>query len=548
MRKIDPITFEIVRNGLLTVTAQMKIVVKNSAFSTLWREAGDLSCAILDREANVIAQGPADIPVHLATMPYSLRGALQKIGADTLRPGDIIFHNCPEFGNNHLPDCLMVKPIFHEGRLIAFSAVRGHWTDIGGIGPGSLCVITTDAYQEGLKIPPLKIYKEGKLDREILDLILYNVRNKEERFGDFMAQYSGCVIGERTVLDLVERYGADVVVACCRQVLDHSEGLTRAEIGKIPDGEGSFRVFSDGDGVTDEPLLIQVRVAVEGDRIVVDFAGSHHQVVGGMNSPIAVTASATLFAIKAITDPWNPPNSGSYRPVEIRAPEGSIVNPRLPAPVYGSNGEVSLLIVDAIFGALSDLCPERVTAAGSGTTGTVSFAGTDDREHMNSKPFIYREPHGSAWGARRDKDGINGMRVGCANVGNTPVEVVELEYPVQVLEYALATGKGGAGRFRGGLPVRRRYKALTDATFSFTGERCRTAPHGLHGGGDGQMARYLIDPDTPDETVLFSKVAPMQIKAGTTVLIEPAGGGGFGDPAARAAEHVEADRLDGYMP
>lgn len=548
MKSVDPITLEVVRNSLLTVAAQMKIVVKNSAFATLWREAGDLSCAILDKDANLVAQGPADIPVHLATMPYSLRGALEKMGADKLKPGDMLLHNCPEYGNNHLPDCLLAKPIFHEGRLIAFSAVRGHWTDIGGIGPGSLSVITTDAYQEGLKIPPIKIYKEGKLDNELLDLILFNVRNKEERMGDFMAQYSGCVIGERNTLEIVEKYGVEVVLDCFEAILDQSERLTRAEIEKIPDGESAFTVYGDGDGVTDELIKIQVKVTVSGSDVLVDFAGSHHQTIGGMNSPVAVTASATLFAMKAITDPWNPPNSGSYRPVRVIAPEGTIVNPCLPAPVYGSNGETSLLIIDAIFGAFLQICPERVTAAGSGTTATVAFAGVDNRPHMNNRPFIYREPHGSAWGARYSKDGVNGMRVGCANVGNTPVEVVELEYPIQILEYSLADGKGGEGKHRGGLPVRRVYRLLTQTTFSFTGEHCRTAPHGLLGGKDGKKARYLQNPGTKTEFALFSKVAPTQLEAGVTILIESAGGGGFGQASERNPELVRFDELNGYMP
>lgn len=548
MKNFDPITFEVIRNGLLTIAAQVKIVVMRSAFATLWREAGDLSCGLLDSRGDLIAQGPADIPVHLATMPYSLRGALEKIGADHLKPGDVIFHNCPEYGNNHLPDCLMAKPIFHGGHLIAFSAVRGHWTDIGGIGPGSLSTITMDPYQEGIRIPPARIYKEGRLDQELLEFILVNVRNREERFGDFMAQYSGCLIGERKLLELLDKYGREVLLRSFQGILDQSEKWIRAEIETIPDGRYEFTTYGDGDGVTDELIRIQLSITIKGSQIVVDFTGSHPQTIGGMNSPIAVTTSATLFAIKAVMDPWNPPNSGSYRPVQVLAPEGTIVNPRLPAPVYGSNGETSLWIVDGVLGALAKACPQRITAAGSGTTATIALAGIDDRPHMNGRKFIYREPHGSAWGARCAKDGVNGMRVGCANVGNTPVEVVELEYPIQVLEYSLAEGKGGAGQFRGGLPVRRVYKTLTATTFSLTGDHCRTMPHGLLGGKEGKLARYILNPGTPRERVLFSKVPPTSLESGTIVLIEPAGGGGFGNPSHRDPGQVQSDILNGYIP
>jgi len=296
--KLDPITYEVIRNGLLAGAAEMKVLVMRSSYATLWREAGDLSCAIMNIKGEMICQGPADIPAQLGPLPFSMQGILAKLDAGTFQPGDVLFQNDPLWGNNHLPDCVAAKPIFVDGEIIAYSVVRGHWTDMGGSGPGSYSSVTTEHLQEGLTIPPLRLYKAGVMDMEIADLILANVRNRQERLGDMRAQYAGCVIGERKVLDLVKRYGKDAVLAAFGQILEHTETLMRQEIEKIPDGTYHFTSGGDGDGVDDRRVTFQIalqafyrRVLIHHRLVIVD------EIVGGALGAFQVVLVVTLLTI-----------------------------------------------------------------------------------------------------------------------------------------------------------------------------------------------------------------------------------------------------------
>ncbi len=550
MPELDPITFEVIRNGLLAGAAEMKVCVMRSSFSTLWREAGDLSCAIMTPQAELIAQGPADIPVHLATMPFCLEGMLKKIPPGQYEEGDVLFQNDPLWGNNHLPDCVTAKPIFVGGEIVAYSVVRGHWTDIGGIGPGSYTSVTTDHLQEGLTIPPVKIYKRGKMDMELADIILSNVRNRRERLGDIKAQYSGCVVGERTVHALCKRYGRETVKAAFARSLEHSEALTRQEIEKIPDGIYSFTTWSDGDGVDDKPIKIQVAMTVKGSDIVVDYTGSSDQVRGGMNAPLAVTTSATLYAIKSCTDPWNPANSGSYRPVKVVAPKGSIANPNLPCPVILGNHETAGMMAAAIFGAMDQAnpdAPQRTIAAGSDSATQFIVGGKDPRPWRAGRNFVCLDLQGMCWGARHDKDGINGMRSGVGNSANNPTEVLEVEYPLMVEFNAFVADAGGPGKFRGGVPMRKAFRMLGDGVLTIVAERTRFPAHGLRGGRHGAPAQFIMNPGTPKKTKLFSKTAPTPIPSATVLWMQPGGGGGFGDPLDRDPERVREDVLNEYV-
>jgi N-methylhydantoinase B len=550
MAELDPITYEVIRNGLLAGVLEMKVGVMRSSYSTLWREAGDLSCAILNEKAEMIAQGPADIPMHLATMPFCLEGMLKKIPPDRYEEGDVIFQNDPMWGNNHLPDCVTAKPIFIDGEILAYSVVRGHWTDIGGIGPGSYSSVTTEHLQEGLTIPPVKIYKRGQMDMEIADLILANVRNRRERLGDIKAQYAGCVTGERAVRALVKRYGREAVRAAFTRILDHSEALTRQEIEKIPDGTYHFTTWCDGDGVDDKPIKIQVAMTVKGSDILVDYTGSSEQARGGMNAPMAVTASATLYAVKSCTDPWNPPNSGSYRPVKVIAPEGSIANPHLPCPVILGNHETAGMMAAAIFGAMDQANPDapwRTIAAGSDSATQFIVGGKDGRPGRAGRTFICLDLQGMCWGARHDKDGINGMRSGVGNSLNNPTEVLEAEYPLTVESCAFVPDAGGPGKFRGGVPMRKVFRLHADAVLTIVAERTRFPAHGLRGGKPGSAAEFIMNPGTPGERRLFSKTAPTPIPAGTVVSMQPGGGGGFWDPLERDPERVREDVRNEYV-
>ena len=547
MTEIDAITYEVIRNALLTGAAEMKVVVMRASYSTIWRESGDLSCAILSAGADMIAQGPGDLPAHLATMPFSLRGALAKHPLETLEPGDVLFHNDPQWGNNHLPDCMMAKPVFVDGKVLGFAVVRGHWTDIGGMGAGSYTAVTTDPLQEGLRIPPIKLYHRGEIEQSYVDMILANVRVPRDRMGDIRAQFAGCVIGERKLHALADKYGADTVRDCISAILDHGEQLTRAELEQIPNGTYHYTDHSDGDGVVDETIKIQVALTIDGSDISVDFSGSHPQTIGGMNCPLAVTYSSVQFAIKAAADPWNPANSGCYRPVTVVAPEGSVVNPVMPASVVAGNHETAMIIVSAMFGALSKAAPERCVAAGADSSVVTVIGGVDNREERLGRKYVYIEIQGSSWGARHDGDGVNAKRAGVGNTGNQPIEVVEAEYPVTVLEYSIAPDKGGAGEFRGGAPVKRVTRLNGDAQITLIAERGRVEPFGLLGGEAGKLGEYQLNPGTNREEKLFSKTAPIERQKGEVLSVCAAGGGGFGSPAKRARHRIEADLESGLL-
>ncbi|MFC1824111.1 hydantoinase B/oxoprolinase family protein [Thermodesulfobacteriota bacterium] len=549
-REIDPITFEVIRNAFLTAAGEMKMVVIRSSYSPIWREGGDLSCGLLTPGAELVAQGPADLPAHLATMPFSVQGAIDKIPLKNLHPGDVLFSNAPEWGNNHLPDCLMAKPVFLENEIIGFSAVRGHWADIGGVGPGSYTTVTTEHLQEGLRIPPVKIYKQGKVDDELLDLILENTRGRPQRLGDLRAQHAGCLVGEKRILELVQKYGRETVLTCMEMIMDHSEKLTRFELEKIPDGTYHFTDYCDGDGITDQPIKIKLALTVAGSDVVVDFAGSEEQVTGGMNAPLAVTASAIQFAVKAATDPLNPTNSGCYRPVKILAPEGSVVNPIFPASVIAGNHETAMTIVSTVFGALDQASgdqPERVIACGSGSSVAIVIASKKSQGSKKTGQSIMVVFDGGAWGARYNKDGISSMRDGVGNTGNTPIEVLETEYPIMIESHDLVIDGGGAGKYRGGLPGRRMYRTLVDATMTITAERGRIAPFGLRGGEKGLCAEFIINPGTKNEKSLFTKTPLLTLQAGDVLLAHPAGGGGFGKPKERDPVKVRMDVINGYV-
>ena len=300
---LDPITMAVLRSGLINAVAEMKAVVVRTAYSNLWKEAGDLSCGLLTSSGELVVQGIGDIPVHLASMPMSLGACLKRIPPETLRPGDVVYQNDPYQGNNHLPDFIMAKPIFFSGQIVGYSAVRGHYVDVGGGGPGSYSATMPDIYAEGLRIPPVRIYEEGKINRDIVDVLLHNTRNSRERYGDLRSQYAGCVAAERRVHSFCEKYGLETYQAAMEEIVNASERLTRAAIEKIPDGTYSFEDYCDDDAIGEEPIKIASKITVKGDNIYVDFAGSSPQVRGGMNAPLAVTVSATCYAIKCLTDP-----------------------------------------------------------------------------------------------------------------------------------------------------------------------------------------------------------------------------------------------------
>ncbi|GAA1733780.1 hydantoinase B/oxoprolinase family protein [Aeromicrobium alkaliterrae] len=540
--QLDPITFSVVDSGLRAAVAEMKAVVLRTAYSNLWREAGDLSCALLDAEGQIVVQGVGDIPIHLGSMPLTMRGVLDRYPVESMEPGDVLLQNDPYRGNNHLPDYFMAKPVFADGRVVAFTAVRGHYVDIGGPTPGSYYTLARDVYGEGLRMPPVKLFRRGVVDQDILEIITSNVRNPAERLGDIRSQHAGCVTAERRLLDYCERYGTDAVVTAMRQVLDVSEQRARAAFREIPDGEYTFTDVCDGDSFSTDPIQITVQVTVRGDEIAIDFDGSSPQSRGGMNSPLGVTHSAAHFAVKALTEPHTPSNSGSYRPVSISAPLGTIVNPRSPAPVVAGNHETSARIADVVLGALAPAVPDLVPAAGTGSSSVLIVA----REHAVDDAIMY-EVHGAGQGGNVQVDGANARRTSIGNTGNTPVELLEATNPVRVLSYELRTDGGGAGRHRGGTGLARLVEFTEDVTVTIVADRDQSRPYGLWGGSPGAAATFeLTHPDGTTE-VLGSKTPPRSVAAGSRLLFACAGAGGYGPASERDPAQVQADLDDGYV-
>ncbi len=544
--KLDSITAAVITAGLTHAVSEMKGVVMRTAYSNLWREAGDLSCGLLARDGDLVIQGVGDIPVHLASMPMSLAGCLERIPLETLAPGDVLLQNDPYRGNTHLPDFMMTKPIFVGEHIVAFAAVRGHYVDIGGGGPGSYSTTMPDIYAEGLRIPPVRIFERGVINQDIVDVLLHNTRNSRERLGDLRSQYAGCLAAERRVLALCEKYGPDAVELTMRQIVDAAEVLTRRAIDGIPDGEYRFEDHCDNDGITEEPIKIVARVSVRGNEIEVDFTGSSPQVRGGMNATFAVTVSATCYAIKCLADPENPPNSGSYRPIKIIAPPGTVLNPLAPAPVVGGNHETAARVVDVIVGALAPALPDRVCAAGSGTSGVVSL-GARIREGNVNRELLMIEVHGAGQGASAVGDGVNARRTNVGNTGNTPTEALELSFPIHVLRYEISTDGGGPGRHRGGTGIFRELVFKHDATLTMTAERAKFAPYGLFGGLPAPKAEFRVVLPDGEQRVLSSKTAPLHFPAGTRLYVRAAGGGGYGPPRERALAAIQADLDDGYV-
>ncbi|MFT8358840.1 hydantoinase B/oxoprolinase family protein [Bifidobacterium aquikefiri] len=539
---INPITFSVLDSGIRSAVAEMKAVVLRTAYSNLWREAGDLSCGLLLPNGEIVAQGVGDIPIHLASMSMTLLGILKTIPLEEINPGDVLLQNNPYAGNNHMPDFFMAMPVFSQSKLLCFTAVRGHYVDIGSPVAGSYNLLAKDLYGEGIRIPPVKIYKKGVVDTELLSILSSNVRNSSERMGDMNSQYAGCSHACRRVISYCKKYSFEIVDAAMKQMVSHSEVTARKAFENIPDGSYQFEDFCDGDGNDRDPIKIACKMTIHDDSITVDFTGSSHQCVGPMNSPLGVTYSAVCFAIKAVTEPHSPSNSGSYRPISIIAPKGSIVNPLEPAPVVAGNHETSSRIADVILGCLSQALPDLVPAAGTGSA-TVLIVG---REGVKDDAIMY-EVHGAGQGGAPGHDGSNARRTSIGNTGNTPNEILELTYPVQILEYSIREDTGGSGKFRGGNGIQRKLRFTEDSTVTIVADRDISKPYGLFGGSSGANAVFELTDAEGKRCLLSSKTASMHVAAGSELRIGCAAGGGYGNPKDRSLNQIQRDIDDGYI-
>jgi N-methylhydantoinase B len=549
-RPSDPATFEIVKNSLYKIAEEMRVVLAKTAYSPLLKSAGDYSCGVFDAAGEMVAQGP-DLPIHLGSMPDAVRAVVAAFAPD-VHAGDVFIHNDPYFGGSHLPDVNVVRPAFHDGQLLGYSCLRAHWPDVGSATPGSYGAVT-QIFGEGLRMPPLRLVSRGVLNADLERLILANVRTPDERKGDLGAQLAATLRATERLAALAARYGAAELVGHMAEVLDYSERLMRAALEDLPDGEGSFEDFCDGDGIPDDAdgrdARFRIRLAVKktGDRLIADFAGTDPQVKGPMNAPLSVTASGVFCALKMAVDPDSliPPNSGCWRTIEVRAPKGSVVNAEFPSPVVYANHEMSHRVADMVMGALVGFMPDQVMACSQGTSAILTLGGIDPRD---GRHYVSYETPKGGFGARPTKDGINCVASAISNTMNTPVEVLEMAFPVRVERYEINPDSGGAGHFRGGCGARRIWRMLdkADATGALCMERMTSPPFGLRGGQAGAAA--IVTLTTPDGATrhLPSKGA-FAAPAGSVIDMITPGSGGFGAPAARDPRAIGRDLLDGYV-
>jgi N-methylhydantoinase B len=538
-QRVDPITLSVLWNGLVSIAEEMGQILLYAAFSEGIREAQDFSTALFDAMGRNIAQGTFS-PGHLGSMPFAVRNVLCYLPKESLRPGDAVLLNALELGTGHYPDMLLVAPIFHNGQLVAFSASCGHHADVGGAVPGSQAVVgVREAFQEGIRIPPILAFREGKRNEDVMRILLANVRLPEKVEGDLMAQWAASRLAHRRLGELLDRYGYSVWETTVDEILAISEREMRESIRRtIPEGVYSFEDKFDDSGPGTDSIRVAVKVTVHDGEVTVDFGGSSPQVPAGMNAYLNYTRAYVLFTIKALVNPTLPQNEGCFRPIHTRAPEGSFFNPRYPAP-GGGRAIVQTRICEVIHGALSQAIPEKVLAGFSHWINP-NIGGVDPE----GRPFIYFDLIMGGYGARLGRDGQESL-VPVFNCANVPVEVHETNNPVRIHRLAFIQDSGGPGQFRGGSGLRKDVEVLVDAVLTNLTDRQVTRPFGLRGGHPGTPGEtWLIRGDVREP--IHSK-AITSLKKGDVISFRTSGAGGVGDPLLRDPEMVRRDVLEGYV-
>ncbi len=537
---LDPITLGVIWGALHSIAVEVGTTVQKTAYSEQAREGQDFSVAVFDRHGRMVAQGPYS-PGHMGAMSFAVKNALAAHPVESLGPGDAILLNDPLLGSGHLPDLFVTQPVFWEGELVGFVVNIVHHTDVGGQRPGSQGVVGIfDYYQEGIRIPPTRVWQEYREQEGILGIIAANTRTPEKVLGDLRAQRSALHVGELRLQELVRRYGASTVFTAMDGMLDRTEETLRAAIGEIPDGEYAFEDFLDDHGPGTDPLRVFVTVRVKGEAIEVDYTGSSPQTPSGLNSYINYTRSYSYAAIKCLADPYGPMNEGALRPVTVEAPLGSFLNPRPPAG-GGPRAIICYRIFEAVIGALAPALPERVVAASSHFANP-TFGGFDPKRNRR---FVAYELVLSGTGARATKDGCEAL-ASAFNASNIPVEAQEANHPIIVERFELIRDSAGPGKHRGGCGVRRDMKFLAaEGKLTNLTERQRFAPYGLFGGRPGARGRTVMNPG-PREQVVHSKES-REFAQGDVISFQQPGAGGYGDPADRDPAKVLEDALDDYV-
>lgn len=542
--RVDPITFEVVNNALVGVAEQMAATILRTSYSTVVREMLDYSTAVFDPSGHIIAQS-CRIPIHLNSMSRSLRTTLDGIiPIEEWDEGDIIITNDPYLGGQHLPDVQTFMPVYSDGKIVAICGTLDHHLDVGGMRPGSYAGDAVEIYQEGFRIPPIKLHEKGVPNERFLAVFDANVRQPDQTGGDLRAQAAALSIGRNGVLELVERYGAETFKNCLLDAIDTSETRMRAKIRELPEGDyfGEYQV--DDDGVTDERITVKVKLTVKDGGIHLDFTGTDKQRRAPTNATISSCESASYFAILSILDPTIPSNFGLYKPITITAPEGTVVNAQSPAPVVGRN-TITHTIVSAIMKALADVVPERVTAGYYANSNVHILAGDGTGEHA---PWILFDIEVGGGGARRTKDGVDCWSQGIHNLANTPIEMIEVMYPLQFTCYEFLPDTGGAGRTRGGLGVRRDIKFLDKSgTLETQFDKFKVEPFALEGGHPGAVGKLFLNPDSNNPKSLKSKTNNQRLERNDIFSMFTQGGGGYGPASERSKEAVKQDIIEGKL-
>jgi N-methylhydantoinase B len=543
MTPIDPVTLEVLRNRFDSIAEEIQLTLLRSSYSVILKEGEDCSAAVFSAAGEIIAQSTA-LPQHMGAFIPALARIIEEFPAAGMQAGDIYCMNDPHDGGTHLPDLVVAMPVLIDGRVVAFSICLAHQEDIGGKVAGSMPTDSTEIFQEGLIIPPSQLHSAGEPNRTLLKLIERNVRLPRMVLGDIGAQIAAVTNGARRIEELFRRYGSDVVLTYMRHLLDYAERLTRARIAEIPDGVYSFTDYMDNDGIDlDRRVPICATVTICGDEAIVDYAGTSPQVAGPINAPLSGAQASAYFALRCVTDPGLPNNHGCYRPVTVRVPKGSLLDPWPGAPV-AIRAHTLKRAADAVLGALVQAVPDRVSAAPAGSISCVSFAGI---RSISRERFGLSDLVAGGGGARAALDGIEAVDTDVSNCMNVPAEAIEAAYPLQVLHYRLRSDGGGAGKLRGGTGIERAIRVTEgEITASYRSERHFTSPWGLFGGRAAARWRTWVERADGSREEIASK-ARLTLKAGDALHLQTGGGGGYGLPWQREPCLVAADVRDGKV-
>ncbi len=542
--QVDPITLEVIRAGLISIVREMSVALTRTAYSTIIRDVHDFSCVIFDARGRLVAQAEG-IPSFNGSMSFALDAVRVKYPLESMRPGDVFISNDPYFAEGssfHKNDINILMPVFHEGRLVMVSASKAHYLDIGGKNPGSYAPDAENTYQEGLCIPPVRLYDAGVMNEAVLEIFLANVRVPDTERGDLFAQLAAGKTAELRAIELVAKYGTETVALAVDHLLDHAEKMVRSAIERIPDGTYRAEGFHDGDGTTEEPIPLKVAVTVSGGEITVDVTGSAPQRrSSGGNGHWHTTVAVTRETVMFLSDSSLGTNEGSYRPIHVVAPKGCVYRPVSPAPTTTGTADLSVRLIELIMQALAPVLPEDVIAGTFGTVSALTLAGHEP----DGREFVHFSPYAGGWGGRARRDGNSAMvSLLSGDNYNVPCEVMEARFPsLLARRYALREGSAGAGRQRGGWGVTYDYETLVPLELSVALDHFNFPPVGLFGGNAAEGSALVIDPGGAAQRVLH-QAAGVPVAAGTVISHRTAGGGGYGDPLERDPEAVAADVRD----